>query len=86
MKKKDIVYLLVAVVIFLVVGYVGLSQFGSPSSTKSKGVVVEVVDPISPNFDQNAMNKLRDTSQFHDFAVPVDLTTGLGNPAPIGSF
>lgn len=84
MKKKDILYLVLAVAIFGVAGYIGLTQLSS--KPKTQGVSVEVVDPIAQDFNQDTLAKLNDPSQIKNFAVPVDLTNGLGNPTPIGSF
>jgi hypothetical protein len=81
-KQKDIVYLLLAVVILLVSGYVGYTQL-VPKKGGAKTVEVEKVGVIPDNFDDKALGWLRDPGRVRDFGSPVDLT-GLGNTAPFG--
>jgi hypothetical protein len=86
MKSKDLAMLLIAVVIFLVAGYLGYTQFLAPKNTDggAKTVEVEVVGVIAPDFDQDTLAQLADTSTVRNFSVPLDLTTGLGNQAVFG--
>jgi hypothetical protein len=83
MKSKDIVYLLLAVVILLVAGYLGYTQL-VPQQKGAKTVQVEVVGPIDENFDGAALAQVTDGSKVRDFGVQLDLTSGLNNQAPFG--
>ncbi len=84
MKKKDIIYMVLAAAIFLVAGYVAYANLVPQGAAASAGVKVEVVGSISANFDPTAQAKISDPSQVKDYSVRIDLTTGLGNPAPFG--
>ncbi|HSX03067.1 MAG TPA: hypothetical protein VLI05_07230 [Candidatus Saccharimonadia bacterium] len=85
MKTKDIVIMVVAALIFLVAGYLAYTQLvPKSSSAASQGVQVEVVGSIAPGFDSGALSTLQDSSKVHNYAVPLDLTTGLGNQAIFG--
>ena len=84
MKKKDIVYLLVAVVILLAAGYLAYTQlFSSKSQARNKGVMVEKIGKIPSTLDESGLSALSDTEKARSFDAPVDLT-GLNNPAPFG--
>lgn len=83
MKSKDIVYLLLAVAIFLVAGYIGYGQL-QPKKGAANITQVDVVGTFDANFDPNVLATLNDTSKTQDFFSPIDLTTGLNNPAPFG--
>ena len=78
MKTKDIVYILLAVAILLVAGYIAFTQL-VPKTASAKKVQVEVVGSISPDFDQAALTQLSDGTKIRDFSVPLDLSSGLGN-------
>ena len=87
MKRRDIVIMIVAAIIFLVAGYLVYTQIapkGSATGAASQGVQVDVVGAIAPDFDSSALATLQDGSKVRNFAVPVDLTTGLGNQAIFG--
>ncbi|MDB5179067.1 MAG: hypothetical protein JWN01_1010 [Patescibacteria group bacterium] len=83
MKSKDIMYMLLAVGILLVAGYLGYTQL-VPQNKKAAIPQVEVVGVVSENFDSAALAKVTDGSKVRDFGVSLDLTTGLNNPAPFG--
>jgi hypothetical protein len=83
MKTRDVVYMLLAVVILLVAGYLGYTQL-VPQKQGAKTVQVEVVGPISESYDDNALARITDGSKVRDFSVPMDLSTGLNNTAPFG--
>ena len=83
MKKKDMTALVFAAVIFLVIGYVLYSQLAVPKKATSKVVEVEVVGPITAQFDQSGMAYLNNSSEVQDFNSPVDLTE-LNNTEPFG--
>ncbi len=84
MKKKDIMMLGVAGVIFLATGYVAINQLGlfGGSSSNTKVVSVEVAPVIKSDFNQDALQTLTDTTKNHDFTVQVNLSSGLGTANP----
>lgn len=82
MKKKDITYLIIAAVIFVIVGFVGYSQLGGKSSSSKHTAQVDVVVPISSDFDTTALGKLQDPGTARDFYTPIDLNSGLNNSNP----
>lgn len=83
MKKKDVFYLMVAVVILLVAGYLAYTQL-FPSRTASNGsVTVEKIGSIPSQLDQTALDELNDPNKVHDYSSAYDVT-GLGNGAPFG--
>jgi hypothetical protein len=81
-KQKDIVYLILAVVIMLVAGYVGYTQI-VPKKAGAKTVEVEKVGVIPDHLDEKALDWLSDSTRVRDFGSPVDLS-GLDNAAPFG--
>ncbi|HSH31163.1 MAG TPA: hypothetical protein VK963_00670 [Candidatus Saccharimonadales bacterium] len=83
MKKKDILYLGIAGVIFTIAGFLAFNQLAPKDG---KQVSVEVIEPISSTFDSAALAELTDTSRTQDFSVTNDLKSGLGNQAPFGPF
>lgn len=85
MKQKEVVYLLVAMAIFAGIGIFLYSQFGSKKGAKAT-VEVEIIEPISGEFDSEALKQVTDETKVRDFTVPVDLSKGLGNPRPFGPF
>lgn len=82
MKKKDLMYLLLAVAIFLVSGYVGYTQVVAPKKASSKMVTVEKIGIIPNQLDPTTVSQLG-SSTVQDFSPAVDLN-GLGNTAPFG--
>jgi hypothetical protein len=83
MKKKDLIALVLAVSIFLVAGYIALTQLAPSGGQSSKGVEVEIVGAIPASLDEKAKSMLEDDDKVKDFHSPVDLT-GLNNPSPFG--
>lgn len=84
MKKKDLIYLVLAVVIFLVAGYIGYTQLvPQRGGAASKVVQVEKIGVIPEELDSAGMTALGDLTKVRDFSTPVDLT-GLGNAAVFG--
>jgi hypothetical protein len=81
-KQKDIVYLLLAVVILLVAGYVGYTQL-VPQKASSKTVEVEKVGVIPETLGEDGMKALSDVTKVRDYSSPVDLTN-LNNKAVFG--
>jgi hypothetical protein len=84
MKTKDIVSLVIALVIFLIAGYVAYTQLLSNPSSSKQEVKVEVVGAITEEFDSAALTMLRNPDKVRDYTVPLDLQTGLGNSAVFG--
>ena len=82
MKKKDLIYLILAVTIFLGTGYVGYTQL-MPKKASATVVTVEVVGSIPDHMDEAGLAAIGDKNKVQDFNSPVDLT-GLGNAAVFG--
>ena len=82
MKQKDIVYLLLAVTILLVAGYIGYTQL-VPKKASAKTVTVEKIGVVPSALDSAGMAALNDPTKVKDYNSPVDLT-GLGNKSPFG--
>jgi hypothetical protein len=84
MKKKDLIYLVLAVVILLVAGYVGYTQLiPKNANAGSTTVQVEKVGTFDGTMDAAGLAAIGDTTKVNDYDSPTDLT-GLGNPAPFG--
>jgi hypothetical protein len=81
-KKKDLTYLLLAVGILLVAGYLGYTQL-APKKTGPVTVEVEKIGAIPSEMDSDGLARIGDTDKVIDYNSPVDLT-GLGNRAPFG--
>lgn len=79
MKKKDLVYAVIAVVILLVAGFLAYTQLVPKKSAASKVVQYEVVGKILPDFDAVAIAKLSDTNAVQNYGVDIDITQGVGN-------
>lgn len=75
MKRKDLVYAVLAVVILLVAGYLAYTQLVPKKTTGSAGKAdeVEVVGVIPPALDESALATVRNTNKVRDFNSPVDL-------------
>ena len=85
MKQKDVVYLVLAVAIFLVAGYVGYTQLiPKKSNTASAGVEVAKIGLVPSVMDSAGLARLNDAAKVTDYNAPVDLS-GLGNTAPFGN-
>lgn len=85
MKKKDVIFAILAVVILLVAGYIAYTQLMPKKSAaaQSKVVMVEVIGPIPSSLNEQGLAILTDPKQVVNFNSPVDFT-GLGNAAPFG--
>lgn len=85
MKKKDIIYLFIAVVILLGAGYLAYTQVIAPKSqTGEQEVTAEVVGEIKPDFSADAMSAITDATKNRDYAVEIDINAGVNNPAVFG--
>ncbi len=84
MKKRDLIYLLLAAGILLAAGYLAFTQLAPKRSAASGGaVVVERVGSVPAGLDAAGMSLLRDSTKVRDFESPEDLT-GLGNKTLFG--
>lgn len=81
MKRKDLIYLSVAISILIVAGFLLIN---SGNSKKSGAPTIEVVESIDGEYDQVILAEIANTELHRNFAVPVDLGTELGNPKPFG--
>ena len=79
MKTKDLLYICVALALFIVVGAVFYSQFGKKATNVT---YVEVVDPVSSELNNDVVKVLIDATKSRDFTPVIDLNNGLGNPKP----
>ena len=82
-KKKDLLYIVLTVIILVLVFIFGAKQLGGGGSGTS-GVTVEVVQPIGASFNQSALDHMRDDTKSKDFVVPIDLGSGVGTATPFG--
>jgi len=82
-KTKEIVYLIAAVAIFGVVGYLIATQLVPQQTSSSKTTIVEVVGPIESSFESATLSTLKGVDN-KDFYSRPDLATGLGNQAVFG--
>ena len=86
LKQKDVIYVILAAVMFSITGIIAYSQLAPKKTSTSKGATVEVVDPISADLNQSVLSTLGDPAKARDYTVTADLTTGIGNKAPFGPF
>lgn len=87
LAKKDIIYILLAAVMFSVTGIVAFTQLAPKgAATGSAQATVEIVDPLVATLNTDALNTLGDPNKVRDYFVPIDLSTGLGNKAPFGPY
>jgi hypothetical protein len=82
MKQKDLVYLVLAVIILLVAGYVVYANL-VPKSTTDNGVEVDRIGDISSEVNKEGILLLTDKTKAKDFSSPVEFS-GLNNTAPFG--
>lgn len=85
MKQRDLVYLLLAVTIFGVAGYLAYTQLlpQNANGQNGQGVKVERVGDIPPTLNNSAISTLQDSTKTQDYNSPTDLS-GLNNTAPFG--
>lgn len=82
MKKKDLTYLLLAVGILLVAGYLGYTQL-APKKSGPTTIRVEKIGVIPGQLDVVGLAEISDRTKVVDFNSPVDLTS-LNNRSPFG--
>jgi LPS O-antigen subunit length determinant protein (WzzB/FepE family) len=71
MKKRDIITIIIAVVIFIVAAGLIYRYFVPPP--KDSGIKVEVPRPVSPTFNQDQLNTLKnDVKDFSPDLTPKD--------------
>jgi hypothetical protein len=78
--------LIAVAAIFLVIGFLVITQIKPSESGNVAKTVVEVAPTIPSSFSSSAFQSLTDPLQTRNFAVPIDLKNGLGNPKPLGAF
>jgi hypothetical protein len=83
MKQKDLVFVVLAVVILLVAGYLAYTQLMPKSSASSKVVTVEKIGKISSQLDAAGLARINDTQKVVNFNSVADYSS-LGNTAPFG--
>lgn len=84
MKRKDLIYLSIAVGILLVSVFL-IMNVGSGGKKKSTQLKIEVVDPIKSDYNPTLLAEIGDKNLHRNFAVRVDLKTELGNKNPFGN-
>jgi hypothetical protein len=87
MKRKEIIQLGVALVIFVIAAYLIYIQVAPKKAPGKggKGVTVEVVTPIPAGYSQDELDSLQDQSKNRDFYTKPDLQQGIGNSQPFAS-
>lgn len=86
MKKKDLIYVFLAVAVIAVAAYLVMTQLApKPSASKSQsGSTVDVIGVIDPTLSSDAISQIQDSTKVRDYSVTIDLSTGLGNSVPFG--
>lgn len=84
MKRRDLIYLSVAIAVLVTAGILLMSTSGA-GSDKSKVPTYEVIEPIEAEYDQVILAEIADSKLHRNFAVPVNLKTELGNKNPFGN-
>jgi len=86
MKTKDIVYLILAVVIFAVAGYLLFTILlpSNPTAATKLSNQAEVVGVIDDKLNYSVVTELSDTTKNVDYTVNLDLGNGVGNPSVFG--
>jgi hypothetical protein len=84
-KKKDLISLVVAVFVFVAVGYVAYTQLGpkGTSSSSGKGVDVVVITPIPSHIDPSQITQLNDPNVNVNYYQTYTFDN-LGNSQPFG--
>jgi hypothetical protein len=83
MKKKDVIFAVLAVVILLVAGYIAFTQLVPKKSSATKTVQVEKIGKINSELDPVGLARLTDTTKVVDFnSIPE--YSNLGTPTPFG--
>lgn len=84
MKPKQMIQLVVAVVILFAAGIVIYLQVAPKNQDQDKGLTYEVITLIEPDYNSQAIDKLKDANEAKNFYTKPDLKTGVGNPSPFG--
>ncbi|HVE81188.1 MAG TPA: hypothetical protein VNA68_03595 [Candidatus Dormibacteraeota bacterium] len=82
MKRKEMIQLVVAITILLAAGYLIFTMLVPRKAANQKGLTYEKVTPINPDFNEEALRSLTDSSLSRDFYAPPDLKSGVGNSQP----
>ena len=83
MKQKDVIYALLAGIIFLVAGYIGYTQLFPQTASSTTSATVDKVGLIPSQLDTVGISRLNDSSKVIDYNAQPDFG-GLGNATPFG--
>jgi hypothetical protein len=83
MKQKDVIYAVLAGIIFCAAGYIGYTQLVPKSSASTNGEQVDKVGVIPSQLDAVGLARISDSSKVINYNSAPDLS-GLGNPTPFG--
>lgn len=80
MKKKELIQLIVALIIIVIAGFLLFQQFAPKGEPKP--LTYEAITPIEPNYNEEALRALNDSSKAKNFYNAPDLKSGVGNSSP----
>ena len=83
MTRKDVTYLVLAIIILAATGIAAYLFLVPKSATKSNASIVEVIAPVNPSLDSGRLSSVIDPAKVKDFSIPVDLNN-LGTTALFG--
>jgi uncharacterized membrane protein YozB (DUF420 family) len=86
MKKRDLSKVIAIAIIFVIGGFIVVTQLQPSGAQATAKNTVEVASPIPSTFNSDALQTLADTLRVKNYSVPIDLKNGLGNTKPLGSF
>lgn len=81
-KRKDLIYIVITAIVIIVVIIVGYGELNQGKAGSNSNTTVEVVKPIGSQLNTKTLDHLRNEKDATDFSLPVDLNSGVGNPAP----
>jgi len=81
-KRKDLIYIVLTAIVIIVVIIVGYSELNQGKTASNKNATVEVVKPVGAHLNTSTLDHLRDEKASTNFALPVDLNSGVGNTTP----
>lgn len=86
MKTKDVAYILISIALLTATGILAAKTLLPKQTSLPTVATVEVVTPVTTDFDQKTLADLSDRNFAFDYNIPIDLSTGLGNQKPFGPF
>lgn len=81
-KRKDLIYIVITAIVIIVAAIIGYGELNQNKTAINSNATVEVVKPIGASLNKNALDHLRDEKASTNFVLPIDLKSGVGNPAP----